>query len=85
MVFAALFSPLRRRIQSGIDRRFYPQKYDTEKMLKAFTLVARDEVEIEKLAGQLLSAVEETLHPDEASLWVYRTSGGNYWSKARSR
>ena len=75
LVIAALFNPLRIRIQDFIDRRFYRKKYNAEKALADFASAARDEVEIDKLTGALLDVMEETLQPETAVLWINKIDG----------
>lgn len=69
---AALFSPLRRKVQEFIDRRFYRQKYDTARMLVEWAQTARDEVELERLTARLLHVVHQTLQPERAAIWLKR-------------
>ncbi len=67
---AALFSPLRTRVQGGIDRRFYRSKYDAERTIAQFAAAARDEVDLDLLAGALLGVVEDTMRPHAVTLWL---------------
>jgi hypothetical protein len=70
LAIAALFTPLRRRIQSFIDRRFYRKKYNAEQSLADFALHARNETDLVALTGQLVSIVQKTVEPEQVSLWL---------------
>jgi hypothetical protein len=70
LAVAALFSPLRRQIQNFIDRRFYRQKYNTDKVMAAFSTTLRDEVNLERLTNSILGVVDQTMQPSHLSLWM---------------
>jgi hypothetical protein len=76
LAVAALFAPLRRRIQDFIDRRFYRRRYDAEQTLATFSAKLRDEVDQDELTKAILDTVKETLQPREVTLWWQRSETG---------
>jgi hypothetical protein len=75
LLVAALFNPLRTRAQEFIDQRFFRAKYDAEQALMRFAAAARDEVDLGRLAGEILDVVGETMRPEVMNLWISGNEG----------
>ena len=74
LVIAALFHPLRRRLQTSIDRRFYRQTYDAARVISAFTSTLREEIDLDQLHERLIAVVRESLFPRSVALWLRATA-----------
>jgi hypothetical protein len=70
LIIAALFMPLRRRIQDWIDRRFYRKQYNAQQVLAQFALTARDETDLDALTTELVWVVMKTLQPEHVGVWL---------------
>jgi K+-sensing histidine kinase KdpD len=74
LVVAALFRPLRSRVQGFIDRRFYRRKYDAVKTLEQFSQRMRDELNLESLTRELMDVINRTMEPSQVSVWLRASS-----------
>jgi hypothetical protein len=76
LIVATLFQPLRRRVQTIIDRRFYRHKYDAARTLAAFSTTLRNAVDLDQLREQLVAVVQETMQPSSVALWFIKSERG---------
>jgi hypothetical protein len=76
LLVAVLFTPVRRRVQALIDRRFYRHRYDAARTISAFGATLRMETDLDELSTQLVTVIEETMHPMQVSLWLQRRGAG---------
>jgi hypothetical protein len=77
LLIAALFLPVRRRVQEVIDRRFNRTRYDAEKTLEAFAATVRNETDLDALAAELLRVIQETMQPETLSIWLRESPGAS--------
>lgn len=75
LAIAALFNPLRRRVQTAVDRRFFRRKYDAEQVLDRFAATVRDETDLDVLLAELVSVIRETMQPEAVSVWLNPDTG----------